>query len=389
MAVVPARPKDVPIGEKIRRARLEAGLTQAQLAGTVVAPRTISRIERGQVRPSRLVLSYIARRVGKTVQGLTGGGAPDGTEVEYALLRGRVCRARGELAEAGRWLAAAWEAASAAGEVSQQALARLELAGVRVRECWTDSRAAELRAAQREARRHGHHAAAAGTEYDLALGLMERGAVREAYAVLRALVDRHADLGLNLRLRCLLALARCAAELGEPAEGWLARLEEAAGQAGASHVAVMWDAQAAEAHGRGDAPRAIAALRHALCAWGVVDLLRQNALARCYLGQVLHARGDHTGAVGQLRHAHAAALATGDAMVAGQALAALGRAYAALGRMEEVRATVECLRGVVSDALGPLRPIDRASLDGRAGTVRAVVRSGRARRGRFPARDRH
>ena len=52
------------IGEKIKRARLERGLTQAQLAGEAITRNMLSAIESGKALPSIPTLNYIADALG-------------------------------------------------------------------------------------------------------------------------------------------------------------------------------------------------------------------------------------------------------------------------------------------------------------------------------------
>ena len=55
------------LGEKIKQARLEAGLSQRQLCGETVTRNMLSQIENGAARPSMATLSYFAARLGKPV----------------------------------------------------------------------------------------------------------------------------------------------------------------------------------------------------------------------------------------------------------------------------------------------------------------------------------
>lgn len=55
------------LGEKIKQARLEAGLSQRQLCGEEVTRNMLSQIENGTARPSMTTLSYFAARLGKTI----------------------------------------------------------------------------------------------------------------------------------------------------------------------------------------------------------------------------------------------------------------------------------------------------------------------------------
>lgn len=55
------------LGEKLRQARLEAGLTQRQLCGDQITRNMLSLIENGSAKPSMETLRYLASRLGKSV----------------------------------------------------------------------------------------------------------------------------------------------------------------------------------------------------------------------------------------------------------------------------------------------------------------------------------
>lgn len=55
------------LGEKIRRARMEAGLSQRQLCGEEITRNMLSLIENGSAKPSMKTLQYLASRLGKSV----------------------------------------------------------------------------------------------------------------------------------------------------------------------------------------------------------------------------------------------------------------------------------------------------------------------------------
>ena len=55
------------LGEKLRKARLEAGLTQKQLCEGVVTRNMLSQIENGSARPSVGTITVFAQRLGKSV----------------------------------------------------------------------------------------------------------------------------------------------------------------------------------------------------------------------------------------------------------------------------------------------------------------------------------
>lgn len=55
------------LGEKLRQARLESGLSQRQLCGDEITRNMLSQIEHGTAKPSMKTLQYLASRLGKTV----------------------------------------------------------------------------------------------------------------------------------------------------------------------------------------------------------------------------------------------------------------------------------------------------------------------------------
>lgn len=55
------------LGERLRQARLEAGLSQRQLCGEEITRNMLSQIENGSARPSMDTLRYLAARLGKSV----------------------------------------------------------------------------------------------------------------------------------------------------------------------------------------------------------------------------------------------------------------------------------------------------------------------------------
>lgn len=55
------------LGEKLRQARMEAGLSQRQLCGEEITRNMLSLIENGSAKPSMKTLQYLAGRLGKTV----------------------------------------------------------------------------------------------------------------------------------------------------------------------------------------------------------------------------------------------------------------------------------------------------------------------------------
>src|ERR671924_1779064 len=89
--VVDDSPLAHAIGERIRRARLAAGLTQQQLAGDRYTKAYISALENGIARPSMAALDYLAPRLGTTASALVNNPAPAWArlEADIALASGR------------------------------------------------------------------------------------------------------------------------------------------------------------------------------------------------------------------------------------------------------------------------------------------------------------
>lgn len=55
------------LGEKLKQARVEAGLSQRQLCGDVITRNMLSQIEHGTARPSMATLRYLAQRLEKPI----------------------------------------------------------------------------------------------------------------------------------------------------------------------------------------------------------------------------------------------------------------------------------------------------------------------------------
>lgn len=55
------------LGQKLRQARLEAGITQRQLCGETITRNMLSQIENGSAKPSMQTLRYLAGQLGKPV----------------------------------------------------------------------------------------------------------------------------------------------------------------------------------------------------------------------------------------------------------------------------------------------------------------------------------
>jgi len=61
-----------PVGARVRALRVEAGLTQAELAGDRFTKEYVSQVELGKTRPSAAALEWMAARLATSVEALTG-----------------------------------------------------------------------------------------------------------------------------------------------------------------------------------------------------------------------------------------------------------------------------------------------------------------------------
>jgi len=87
------------LGEKLRQARQEAGLSQRQLCGDTITRNMLSQIENGSARPSMDTLKYLAGRLGKPVSYFLDEKAAVSPNAEY-MLRARECYDREDFSAA-------------------------------------------------------------------------------------------------------------------------------------------------------------------------------------------------------------------------------------------------------------------------------------------------
>ena len=140
---------------RVRQARLEAGLSLAQVAGDDVSRTFIHFVEQGRARPSQAVLKLIARRTGKPMSYFIAD-APD------------VRRASSDLAE---------ELTRAATQVHRFAalrqLTQAETEGMRLLEAAIQQGAAFVRAVERSAKRAARRTRAHSAEALIGLAFLE------------------------------------------------------------------------------------------------------------------------------------------------------------------------------------------------------------------------
>ncbi|HUP27752.1 MAG TPA: helix-turn-helix transcriptional regulator, partial [Chloroflexia bacterium] len=74
------------LSARIRKARLEQGLTQEQLAGPEFTKGYVSALERGTVRPSLKALDVFSKRLGMTLSYFVGAPQEDGVDTDLAAI---------------------------------------------------------------------------------------------------------------------------------------------------------------------------------------------------------------------------------------------------------------------------------------------------------------
>jgi tetratricopeptide (TPR) repeat protein len=214
------RPLAVRIGARLRRARTQAALTQAQLAAGRYTKAYVSALEHGLVKPSMAALNFFADRLQIPIERLLTDGEARWTRLEADI----------RLA-AGDWQSAV-DAFSELVDADPPDHVRAELL-LGLGEALAKSGKGEeaVRAASESARlfrAQGRHAEAAWATYWESCGLSEMEQSDQAATLLDALLDDVAG-GLtvepDLPVRALIALATIASRDGEPerALGYLER----------------------------------------------------------------------------------------------------------------------------------------------------------------------
>lgn len=117
------------VGERLRRLRLERGLSQRAIAAPGVSYAYISRIEAGTRQPSMKALRKLAAKLGVTAEYLeTGSDLTDDDRREFQIAEAELALRFGDAAKAESQLARLAEEARVAGDVTDAARARLALA---------------------------------------------------------------------------------------------------------------------------------------------------------------------------------------------------------------------------------------------------------------------
>jgi len=349
----------VPLAERVRQARVAAGLTQAQLAGGKVAVRTISRIERGHVRASARVLAYIAGRVGRPLRYFVDDAvpAPEGSELEYLLARGAVRRLSGDPDGARRLFAAAVALAARTGDQARHALARLECLSLDVERDHTPENAAALSLAQAEAERFGHVEAVARSYIGLAAALESQGLEDGARAALDMAWQLLDGRFPEVRMLIMAARIRVAVAAGRDTDQAARDLDVLGRACDPRSLADVHETSAERAYAADRVGDALAAAQHALAIRRCVIAKAHEAEARCYLAHVARRSGRTDEAINQLTAASVLAREVEDRLTEAESLVSLCGLHARVGNVRDAARTLEEARTAFLRAADETPPV--------------------------------
>lgn len=350
------------VARRVRLARLEAGLTQATLAGSEISPITVSRIERGVVRPSRRVLLYIAERRGKPLRYFVDDEATavDPLDVDYALTRARAGALRGDWRRAEQVFAQAAEAAASLGDEARAAVAAVGRATALVRQGWTEAREQALREACADAERAGHHEVVAWGRLELASVLVDLGRSAEALGEVRRVLEGRmpppdAAQGYLLRAAALLALIAERTRDAALAHEAATLLESLERPEDVSAVADL-EAQSEDAYARGNVREAVDRAREACRLRSGMAAQSAAAGAHYHLAQHYRDQGKYGLALASLLRARALWQGLGNVVAHAQALTSLADTYTAMGLLDDAATALDDARRLLARAARQAHP---------------------------------
>ena len=211
------------IGQRLREARLRAGLTQQQLAGDRYTKAYVSALETGIARPSMVALSFLSERLGLPASHFIDEAHPAWTRLEVDM----------RLA-AGDWQEAADGYQSLLADATDDSIRADLLRGLAEASARMDQGKEAIAAASEAVRLYsasGRETDAALARYWLAYGLYQSDNELDARSVLTALLEQvrtglHVEPDFEMRL--LTSLAAVESRAGHPSRA-LSYLEEARG----------------------------------------------------------------------------------------------------------------------------------------------------------------
>ena len=203
------------LGERVRAARKELGLSQAQLAGEELTKGFISQLESGIVRPSIRSLQLIAGRLGKPLDYFLGDERIEsGKRVEFHRLAAEAAVEAREWAQAAEHIAAALEAAPEPGERAAllHLLGRAESAGRNFEHTFElVTEALSLVKVETDPQLVAQLFALRGYAYSQ---IRQVNAATESYEAARDVIDRYEVVDPRLRARVCISLGQMYRDLG-------------------------------------------------------------------------------------------------------------------------------------------------------------------------------
>ncbi len=302
--VVDDRPLAHAIGQRLREARLAAGLTQQQLAGDRYTKAYISALENGIAKPSMAALNYLAPRLGKTASEVL-----SDPSRAWARLEADIALASGHWQAALDGYEGLLEEAQERGTRADlqtgaaEALCRLYRPAEAIRPA---SEAVEAFAAL------GREADRARAEYWLSSAQVQQDNPDEGRALLQSILGRvrdGLDLGADFKTRILIALAMLETYHGQPTTA-LAYLEEArslTGELDTRRRGTFHAALAAAYRNAGDYEAAIRAGGQALALLRAAESDLEAAIVEHHLALAYSALGNVERARDTIRGARASA----------------------------------------------------------------------------------
>ncbi|GAC1487517.1 MAG: hypothetical protein NVS1B1_03380 [Candidatus Limnocylindrales bacterium] len=214
---LPGSSRTATLGERVRAARREAGLTQGQVAGAELTKGFISQVEAGQVRPSIRSLQLIAGRLGRPLEYFLGDEPlADSKRSAFHRLAAEAALERAEWPEASAHASQALDLAVRRTDqaVATRLLAAAALGAGRIEDAFDRITAAlELLDQAPDAAETCRLLYLRGSAYVQARQLV---AACEAFEGARDLVERSEITDPRLRARISVALGTCYRRLGRP-----------------------------------------------------------------------------------------------------------------------------------------------------------------------------
>jgi tetratricopeptide (TPR) repeat protein len=379
------------VGERIRQARVRAGLTQAQVAKGRYTAAYISALERGLAKPSMASLTFLSERLGVSVPDLVADERPGASRMEADLLlasgdyRGALDRYDELLDVVGD------DRRQRAGILRgrAEALCRLDRGQDAIRPA---SEAAELFDAL------GSREDAAWARYWLAGAQYKNDNAAQAQGILQQLLaDVQAGLAVapDFRFRLLTQLGNVEAWDGDAdrAIGYMEEARSLIGEASLGQRAAFLSGLALQYRRAGDLERSIRVGHESLALYHVIDAERDAASLENNLAVTFLHLGNTSKAISHLRRAREIADRLADVRLQSEVLEAEARLAAA---SDDVASATELAEraivlgqgdGSYLAAVGGLRTLaqlaqkrgDRVSADAHFEKASALLRSHRSR----------